>query len=190
LSRRRLGINRKNKRKPEHPKIDIPGDAIDDGIVARARKIGMIMDPATKTTPEEIDRVSKEMMELHLIEPVMLLTGPMAGQTYGPTKKFLEAFLDVRRQYMERSKTEKDRESATSYALSDTVRQILEETQPTMDRAVRLAKQMNYFFVMAMYMSMPGMHEKLGIEAWDFFPPVFKDKAMAGMEREQKKAGR
>jgi hypothetical protein len=75
-------------------------------------------------------------------------------------------------------------------ALSDTVRHILDEAQPAVDRAVMLAKHLNCYFTMAVYMAQGGTAERLGIDGRDLFPPIYKEKAMARSEREQKKAGR
>ena len=198
------GPGNKRRRSPEPklpPKITGPDerppakggrllpDETVDADLDRARKIGMIMDPATTITPEEIRRITDEMIQLGLIEPVVMLEGPLAGERYGPTKDFLETFLDVRKQYLDKAKTEEEKGSATSFALSDTVKYILENTEPTVDKGVMLARHMNYFFVMAMYMSMPGMHERFGIGAWDFFPPILKKKAMERRAKEQKMAG-
>jgi len=179
LSRRRPGFKRKQTRNPL-PSETVPGpEPAGKELIERARDLGMVMDPATQTTPEEIGRLTGEMVELDLLEPVVLLKGAIPGNTYGPTKEFLEAFLAVRRQYFGQARTAREREDATAFALSDTVRQILEIARPEKDRAVMLARHMNYYFVMAIYISQPGVRDRLGIDALDFFPEVLRTKQSA-----------
>lgn len=56
------------------------------------------MDPMTETTPEDIGRTTEEMVKLHLLEPVVVLSGEVPREGHGPTKEFLDMFLGVRKE--------------------------------------------------------------------------------------------
>jgi hypothetical protein len=185
MSRKRPGYKRKQAKKPVAlPTVREP-DGTREEDFERALKIGMIMDPRTVTPPQEIERVTNEMVALHLLEPVMLLNGPAPGESYGPTKEFLDAFLAVRKQYVEAAGSEEEKASATTFALSDTVRHILELTQPNVDRAVMIVKHMDYYYMMAVYMSMSDLPLKNGFDALELYPAPIRKRQMERRERER-----
>ncbi len=185
MSKRRPGYKEKRKAKPGTPPARREYPSTGDADVDRAIKMGIIMDPSTVTTPEEIGRVSEEMVALHILEPVVRLVGPAAGKGYGPTKEFMDAFLDVRKHYLEAAKGEEEKASATTFALSDTVRQILELTQPNVDRAVMIMKHMEYYYAMAVYMSMSDLPAKIGFDPLELYPAPIRKKQMERRERER-----
>ncbi len=146
-------------------------------------KMGMIMDPSTVTTPEEMGRIAVEMVALRMLEPALALDGPVRGETYAPTKDFLDAFIAMRKRGLEDAKTDDEKDSATYFALAGTVRQILEMTQPCEDRAVMIMRQMNYYYAMAIYMMMAGLPRKLGFDELEMFPAPMKSRMMERMAR-------
>jgi hypothetical protein len=186
MSRKRPGYKRKQSKPAAPPTVREP-DGTREEDFDRALKMGMIMDPRTVTPPEEIERVTNEMVALDLLEPVMLLNGPAPGESYGPTKEFMDAFLAVRKQYLAKAKGEEEKAAATTFALSDTVRHILELTQPNVDRAVMIVKHMDYYYMMAVYMSMSDLPLKNGFDPLELYPAPIRKRQM---ERRAKEGGR
>lgn len=150
----------------------------EDKLFERARKIGMIMDPRTPTTPEDVARVTDEMLTLHLIEPVTVLDGSGAKETYTPTKEFVEAFQAVRETLIETEGRDKTPDHILRAAMMSTLGRILSIVEPTMDEAAMFARSTDYFFMMAFYMVKSGTHRILEIKPEDFFTGKMKKKAM------------
>ena len=163
-------------------KRDSAGERAD--VLDRVRKIGLIMDPSVPTTPEQIRKLTEEAAELHLIEPLVVLDRDPPVDTFGPTKEFLEAFLDVRKQMLENGMEKEMPDDVTYLALLKTVDTILGMVKDYDDEAVRLAERMNYSTIMGMYMGQPVVCEKIGMDGWDFFPSIYRKKAMERRAKE------
>lgn len=134
-------------------------------VLERARSIGMLMDPSKPTTPMEIDVLTSEMVKHHLLEKVVVVEGNHTMETFGPTKEFLDMFLPFRKQLIDAGEGS-EAVPTTCVALGKVLNACLEEIRPDSDEATRLADQMNYYFLMAMYMAQPQVAGKLGIDPW------------------------
>ena len=179
MSRRSGGRQRKEKAERKMRILDAgQKPPLSGKVLERARSIGMLMDPSKPTTPMEIDVLTSEMVKYRLLEKVVVVERNRSMEIFGPTKEFLDMFLPFRKQLMEAGEGS-EAIPTTCVALGKVLNACLEEIKPEADEATRLADSMNYYFLMAMYMAQPQIAGRLGIDPWEFFPTIFKEKAMS-----------
>jgi hypothetical protein len=177
LSKRKGSDRNGGKGKPKITIVDKRRSTVPSKeTVDRAREIGMILDPAVETTPEQMRVLTEQAVQFNLLEPIVVLDKKYQFESYGPTSDFVEAFMDIRRQMLERAKGPEEQGDATYGALARTVSAILDIVKPENDEGQALADKMNFTFLMGMHMSQPHVCGKLGIDGLDFLPGVIRDK--------------